>query len=501
MEHVAPTYHDEFKDISFFNWQVWAGAEWKLITPNKETVHFTPETINFDAPEIVDNVSTRMWMWSLGFVQHIESVGEIRNILRIFIRRFSGSSELMKLSSWDHCAAIRINTMLCLLSRFSEGEIVDMSLDILRMATEPLTEKDFARNNHGMMLAVVCIHASVLNRLDPDERDRLELMSRIFLLGFLRRTFDDQGWCNENTPGYQDFFRKFLGDFDRFLSAYSIGSDIKSYVSDLLLRIDEALRKTVLPNGNIPPIGESGHYTTRFSSIPGRHTFLESGLHVNKSKDVFVSVICGSRSETHKQMDDTSICLWAKGADLLVDSGLYNYNVHDPISIAAGSQRGHSGLYFGRFDAMMRPRFIRENPGYLACMSVKGTPTLNSIWCNCAIPELRLIWTRYIQVENLSRITIHDVVSADDASDVVRRFIVPGEAVIEREADGIVIRNGEAAMTMNIGDGTEFAITSACDGPVVKGWRSRAFAQKEPSQVLEIFPKDRTRSRIDISIH
>src|SRR5690606_28368410 len=126
-----------------------------------------------------------------------------------------------------------------------------------------------AYNNHGLMLAMAGIHVYALKALPREQREELYNICRVFLDDYFDKTFDEQGWCNENTPGYQDFFRKFLAETKDFATDYIPDRAFKEKIIRLYSLVESALHKVVLPNGNIPPIGESGHYKTKFRSTSG----------------------------------------------------------------------------------------------------------------------------------------------------------------------------------------------------------------------------------------
>lgn len=495
----ASSYFDDFKDTSYINWKIDGVDKWSITTPNKAIVKFDPTIVDFESDDFLSNVSTKMWMWSLGFLLHINDDVIIERLLSQFKNTVGERSDLYRISSWDHCTAVRINTMLCLIDKYKKGSLTDIAASVLRKDAKAISEDRLAYNNHGMMLAFAGLHTVALRGVNKKERDRLLSICGSFVNKYLDKTFDDQGWSNENTPGYQDFFRKYLLLASNFANRYRIDDVLCNKIVSTQSRVDEALCKVVLPNGNIPPIGESGAYPTRFKSINGCHIFKSSGLYINKNKDTYLAIISGSRSETHKQMDDTSLTLWSRGQYLFVDSGLYNYNVNDSKTRAINSQRGHSGFFFKRFDDLRRPEFKKLYPSYLAKIDVHGDGVRDHIECECSIPVEGLRWLRRIYVENLSRLIIED--EARGEGELVQRFIVPIEANIDINLNEskIQIDNGAASMTMLLERNAAVQIRTGELNPEVCGWRSTGFEKIEKSQVLEITPPGPI-SRIEINL-
>ncbi|MGJ8547360.1 MAG: heparinase II/III domain-containing protein [Sulfitobacter sp.] len=495
---IPANYWQKFPDISFASWKIQGESSWALSTPNKAIVTFNPDLPNFDDPQIVENVSTKMWIYSLGFLSKIECQDIIQAILVTFINRFEGTEELYKISSWDHCAAVRISSMLHIVSRFGGTGASECALTILREAVQKVEDRYLAKNNHGMMLAFSGVQAASLGTLEEPECSRVLNQSFCFLRSFLANTFDDQGWCNENTPGYQDFFRKYLASAVSFLDEFGEDDALKSLMNSAHQKVEEALYKVVLPNGNIPPIGESGAYPTRFPSVSGTHFFEESGFFVTKSDSTYFSVISGRRSETHKQMDDTAICLWSSGDYLLLDSGLYTYNTNDIQSRALNSQRGHSGFFLKQFDHFRRAEFVKKFPNYSANIRRAKLEGLDTIQCSCAVPELDLSWSRRVTLNSPWSLSLLDLAGRNISNDdLVQRFIIPNEAEVVCDGNTFLITNGAASLSMVVHGKFRHSFKTAKLGSEAIGWRSKAFGQIEPAQAIEIYPAG-LESKIDL---
>lgn len=312
------------------------------------------DPIDFSQDFELQPQSARMWLWSLGYLPLLKNINFKRKIINeflIFIQSELWGILCLKSSSMDHCAAIRIRS-LC--HEFNLDDSCDSYLgDIKKIVSisceYALAPGNLIQNNHGMMLSFALLHAVEIFDLDQCYCD----IANNFLKILFSEVFDRDGMSNENTIGYHDFYCKTLAQLHLFLSNFSDDLDFIKYIDDLHNKAKVALYKCVWPDGGLPPIGESSAYPTKYSSINGVHYFKESGLFVRKNEKFYFSVVCGSRGETHKQMDDGSFTLKYKGVLFITDGGLYNYDRHDPFRRHFNSQRSHSGFYFSEFDNLI----------------------------------------------------------------------------------------------------------------------------------------------------
>jgi hypothetical protein len=116
----------------------------------------------------------------------------------------------------------------------------------------------------------------------------------------------------------------------------------------------------VWQDGSIPPLGDSAVYRTKTVSRNKPRCFFESGFAVIKNDDLYLSILCGAPTETHKQVDDSSITLRFMNRDILIDGGSYTFDRTDPYRRCVASSLGHSGLFLKEFDGLLRREYLRE---------------------------------------------------------------------------------------------------------------------------------------------
>lgn len=488
-------YIEKFGDPSNRSWKLKHSTDCHVLTaPNGGEFSIISGQVDFLQNFPVQPESSRMWLISLGFTSIIDEPEIIINILSAFLKNLD-NPEFRNLvengMSMDHSAAVRIRTMCFLHAKFDSQPVRLLARTIAERTAEWATAGTFAHNNHGMMLAISLLHARAI--IFDQSKDHLLSTATIFLRNLFVGVFADDGYANENTIGYHEFYVKSLSSLDDFISAAGWHSTMP-WLENTLSNAVRALHRVVRPNGSIPPIGESGEYFTKYPSINGIHVFEKCGFAVLKNEDFYLSIICGCASETHKQMDDTSITLQLKGIDFFIDGGLFNYDIKGPFRRLLQSQQSHSGIFVTEHDHLMRREFIIRNPDFSASLSHRN---------NSIVAEKKLGATtvrRKLLSPSEAGFELVDTIHTDLAFPVVQRFLIPHSATVVIHPTHVSIGNG--GLQIDIVPNYEFnsALTRRNSVPTPKGWRSIKFNELIPAQCLEIFP-ERTDMELKIRIN
>ncbi|MEJ5083874.1 heparinase II/III domain-containing protein [Ochrobactrum sp. MYb379] len=449
--------------------------------------------IDWKAPISFQEKTSRMWLLSLSFLVRVWEDNRLTSIevLRSFHKFLSDQTNaefVYSIASADHCAASRLRTM-CFVA-VTEG----IGSEAYKLASE-IAERDcrwimaspkaLPMNNHGMMVATALLHVCAIMNLDIN--NDLSARSKSFLQEMLSVVFDKNGFCNENTVGYHDFYRKTLTQLRDFSKDYGV-TDVAALIDEFLPTIENALYKTVWNSGGIPPIGDSGEYLTRYKSIPGLHAF-DTGMTVYKDDKTYLSVICGCLTETHKHMDDLSVTLRHLDTDLIIDCGSYNYDWNDPIRLCVASANGHSCLSFQEIDQYTRGNFHREyGKNYVASSKVTGNNP-PSIQCDVELRDKGIVARRDVILTSPEHIVIRDSFTKD--SKALQRFIIPGEASVTVVGTDVLVQNGNVSMLIAAGR-SDVIVARGQKEPTYKGWASKKFGEIEPAYCVEIHPKSRS---------
>ena len=270
-----------------------------------------------------------------------------------------------RIPSGDHSAATRVKVLIKFIQVMRERRGIDYPLlervcGCLKYWSDWLADpKHYKKNNHGLMGSIALLHSSIQFGAAPYASAYLDVATnRIIELG--NSSFDRDGLCDENSIGYHNFnlhcYRELLG----FCKHYRLSESLITFLEDLILRATNALEFCVWQDGSVPPIGDSQVYQLKIVSRNEPRCFYESGFAVVKNNDLYLSILCGARTEIHKQVDDTNMTLRYKNRDILIDGGAYLYDQADPHRRCVESSLGHSGLFFKEFDGLLRKEFLKE---------------------------------------------------------------------------------------------------------------------------------------------
>ncbi|MGW8629720.1 heparinase II/III domain-containing protein [Streptomyces albidoflavus] len=194
-----------------------------------------------------------------------------------------------------------------------------------------------------------------------------------------------------------------------------------------------------------------------------------------------MSVSCGSASEIHKQMDDSSIHLRYKGVDLIVDSGAYLYDATDRFRKCVQSSTGHSGLYLKQFDGIPRHEILAKY-GPFRGQIVKFEELKDGVRlaCTYSILDDAIVVNRYIYVIWDNEIVIVDKVNGD-ASDAVQRFIFGSQVNVSTKKNHLKLdANGVSCTLFHTASGVDLYKEEDTDS-VTRGCQSShlMFCQKQ----------------------
>ena len=165
----------------------------------------------------------------------------------------------------------------------------------------------------------------------------------------------------------------------------------------------------------MPTIGDSGRYAVeRAQTINSSSCFPDSGFGVVKNEHLYLSLICGARSEVHKHVDDSSMTLWWDGHPLVVDTGSYLYDRTDPYRRTMESALGHSGIFLDTLNGLLRTEVVRNHTDYWATLDDfrPGTGGSGELRCSYGVGDrarvdrrIRLVDSRWVAVRDVVRIT------------------------------------------------------------------------------------------------
>jgi glycosyltransferase involved in cell wall biosynthesis len=435
---------------------------------------------------------------------NVDKLRLARMILRDFLR-FCSTPEFLELvdkcPSADHSAATRVNVLIIYIN--IENSILDNDVTLLRDATNWLfywsewisDPNNVTTGNHALMQSLALLNAGIFY-------NNLNQVSDIYINLACQRTkylidvsFDMDGLCNENTIGYHLFNVRLYEKFVDTLLSNNITSNYLSEIENSLVKARQAFLYCIRQDGTIPPIGDSPVYKVNFEPINESYCFTESGFAVIKNNDLYLSLVCGSRTEIHKHVDDTSITLRYNGCDLIIDGGSYLYDRLDRHRICLESSRGHSGIFLAQFDDLLRSDYVRK-AGQLNAriINFSESDVAAELECISTLCDGNFKLHRKIKVFFPDEIIIHDSISGDGVSSQTiarQRFILaPGVTSVQ-------LTNNSWKLNCSAVDATIFQLTP-CNyehyngeyGDIVRGWHSVQYKEILPTEGIDFVQRE-----------
>ncbi|PYG78762.1 MULTISPECIES: heparinase II/III family protein [unclassified Pseudomonas] len=330
------------------------------------------------------NNSNVMWLLSLNFAGCLLSTFEVSKD-PVFLSLATQSIEsfltfvttpenrlyVESIASGDHSTATRVKVFIKYLQVTQDSEVeckgirLQVFCELYRCLEWLSSDDNFHENNHGLMCNIALAAASRCFSLSSDLRKKYYGISISRTLKLAEKAFCKDGLCNENTIGYHNYNLQLYQVFCDLLDAEELTSPEFSNLRNIINRAEVSLRHCVRQDGSVPPVGDSPAYLSKKSSINQSKFFPRSGFAVVKNEDFYLSLQCGSRTEVHKQMDDSSITLRYKGVDILIDAGSYSYDRETGFGRYIESATGHTGIYPLAFDYLRRREIVKTFGGIL----------------------------------------------------------------------------------------------------------------------------------------
>lgn len=453
--------------------------------------------------------SNTMWLLSLDFVGRLLSTFQskktsssfslARHCLKSFLE-FSSSKEnrehIRGIPSRDHATATRVKvlTKYLLVAKDNPESTLEFNRSIfeeLHYWMEWLCEPEhFHLTNHGLMSSIALITASHIFNPASDLRKKYEELgfSRVLLLA--RTAFDRNGLCYENTIGYHNYNIGLYKIILRFATVQEIQGSKIPEIRRIIDLAETALRYCIRQDSTIPPIGDSPVYLINSASINEPKCFPESGFAVIKNDDLYLSLQCGSRTEFHKQMDDSSITLRYKGQDLIIDAGSYSYDRAAGFGRYVESATGHSGIFPLKFDNLRRKDVQHQFGNIIGGITrFEQSPDKIIVHCHYQTSSGKLIARRHILVRWPDEIAIVDQISTPEESGIdqkVQRFLfAPGVKLTAQGEASYTIHTGDLSASLFILHSDHRRQFQGQTDPDIRGWHSVNFGEILPNQVLE----------------
>ncbi|MPS77570.1 MAG: hypothetical protein E2591_05740 [Achromobacter sp.] len=456
--------------------------------------------------DISDNVHE---LYSLGYVGRLLSFYEEARdpemlqaafaILNSFFDHIAEESEYDLVmsnrgySSADHSISIRANVCIKFLQvLIVEEGLVSTHRDLINRVVHHLwnigdhftDEKNIYPSNHGIMSCLTL--AQIANQFGglPYISNVFMKSANAFVARLIGSSFDRDGWCNENTVGYHSFICRLLRDYIEYCKNNKLALE-SGVLENYLAKGEQALEYCVRQDGSIPPIGDSPMYRTKIRSINSSKYFSESGFLLIKDDALHLALICGSRSDNHKQVDDSSFSLHYGGEDLIIDGGSYSYDYADPLRKYLISFRGHSGI-FADAASGLSPRAYLKHRRYAHIDRFIETVDARFAVARYGLDIDGIECERRILAKRNGDIFISDRARATNRESVFNQsfLLAPQLSLVSQGEDHVVFEGEKHGLAITQINACALSIESGLTEPRVAGWHSIDWRKIEKTSQL-----------------
>ena len=403
-----------------------------------------------------------------------------------------------RIPSGDHSAATRVKVLIKFVQVMREVQNIDGAFlqrvcDCLKYWSDWLADpNNYKKNNHGLMGSIALLHSAVQFGTAPYASAYLDVATkRIIELG--KSSFDRDGLCDENSIGYHNFNLHCYRGLLEFCKHYRLSENLITFLEELILRATNALEFCVWQDGSVPPIGDSQVYQLKIASRNEPRCFYESGFAVVKNDELYLSILCGARTEIHKQVDDTSMTLRYKNRDILIDGGAYLYDQADPHRRCVESSLGHSGLFLKEFGGLLRKEFLKKF-GAVSGKIERFEESNDGVRVKCvySVSNGCTVFTRNIFVCWPDEVAIVDSIELGDVAgspEAVQRFIF-GQTLDVRfdNRSKLILTYENFSCTLFQLLDCEGDLYRGEGGSLVRGWFSKKYKEILPTFGVDFVP-------------
>ncbi|MEH8144831.1 heparinase II/III family protein [Aeromonas hydrophila] len=453
--------------------------------------------------------SNRMWLCALDFIGRLLSYYEYssdprailfaRHFLNSFIE-FSNTSNnkefISGIPSQDHSTTVRLNVMVKYLSIawkvLPTTERDKVLNEIIYWADWLYAPDYFHETNHGTMSSIALMVTSCF--FTDSEELKVKYLNRaterLYLIA--NKSLCPDGLSYENTIGYHNYNIQLYKKSTEFAKLHDLWNESLGQLQSLIEKAEIALRFALRQDNTIPPIGDSPVYNTNYESINESKCFKQSGFAIIKDDVRYLSVQCGSRSEHHKQMDDSSITYRLGGKDIIIDAGSYTYDRQTGLGRFVESACGHSGIFPRSFDNKRRREVIRQRKGiYGEIRGLHHGVGISYLECAYYTGDHQFFAERIVYStddEDLIVVDSATLASADSTNNIVARYnIGPEYYVTEHGNAAFKLKSENSNLNVYVlsGNRAELFHGYESDGHF-KGWHSVDFGVIKKNFTIEL---------------
>lgn len=447
--------------------------------------------------------SSVMWKFSLFWIDALiskynkkpsrELLQIIETQLKYFLDWMNGNFEKVdftNIPSGDHSTSVRTVVFVNYLSIKERTDIElanDIKIILCHQIDWMILKSKIIKNNHGLiMLQGILAVLSII----PQNYLYNKLCRHVenTILDIWNNNFDSEYVCKENTIGYFNFNIECFKEIIRYVKSNKLSISISALENSIPKAID-VLKQLIFQNSEVPPVGDSAVYKLRLDSINSNHWYKESNIVCLKNDLRYFYLKCGHNSSAHKHVDDSSFVLRYKDVDIVIDSGMYNYDRTSNIRIYVESAFGHNMCFPCSLEGVLSPAYVKD---FYNCGQIDYFNEIDDTFVlGCSYSLTSGFTSKRKVIENGNSLFVIDEYDNPNCEDVVDRLCLsPKSIFITRVGDRFYFKNGIIYFSVT------FLIENSDEIEISKGYSSNLEHEFDYNLVLQIKQKSKMHSQI-----
>lgn len=356
-----------------------------------------------------------------------------------------------------------------------------------------LNEKNIAVKNHALHqhVGLLVVAATLRDKRAMDVA--FERMCQQF-----RSTFDEEGGNDEGSVGYHELNLRWWEHAWSRVEAE--GREVPAFAVRRLEAGREALAQLLLPNGQLPQIGDTKRGLVDLGLGPhvdyvvsggeagtppvGTAVTYKRGYVVSRSgwgqtrplaEESHLILRHGADLKAHSHQDRGSLHLYTRGRVWLTDSGFHSYQINDPIREHLWSRTAHNVAFL--------PGVSHEDSALVDLERFTVTPDYHDFIVADRGYESNTVRRRVVYLAGPECWIIQD--EAAHASKLMQNWHVDTGITAARHERGFELRSGDNSVSMTwLGQLPRLSRHSALDGDL-RGWIGTKWKTLEPGTLIQ----------------
>jgi len=328
--------------------------------------------------------SIRLWLFSLPMIFDLCNAyknSRDEKYLRKAVEIFHAWNSFTKVpENWaimfeqEHAVANRSCAIVYLIQTLNDSNIIISDRD-RKEFVESLIEhgwwlhddEHYVYNNHGVMMDRALMQLALVFTAERFLHDAWKMKSIDRIKTMLRKTFGRDGLSVENSPSYHILNTNLFSIINEYIKTYRLDFTFQHETGEILEKAIQAMPYMVRDDKKTPPIGDTEVVEYQYmQKIRDSAHFSDAGYAVVNEYPLFATLKCGFTGYVHKHVDDDSITLRYSGKDIIVDGGMYSFDINDKDRRYFISWRAHSGLFTSDFEKLLFKEYNGIEPSSIA---------------------------------------------------------------------------------------------------------------------------------------